>query len=454
MSNWSDTESESRNTSCQLRPSVPNWFYAFIPHKLGSGLTSTLLPLYVVQVIGGSVADVGRVTSLTALAGVPGSILWGNLSDRLGRRRPFLLMGFLGFSLATLLIGLGQSLAAILVLSALGGVLGAAIGPIASAAVLDEASQDQWPERLGRFNQIGGWSFVAGLVTGTIWLSLLPGRWGTAPAMRGLFLLAGGVALLSLIMTVLWLPEPPTVQFRRQFHPILVGRLAVSVVERVLFYPPRMLYFVLRPAFLGEVRGHLKNTLGRYYLCSFLLFLAINVGFVPFPIFLTDVLGASNAQVFLISLIKSTVDALFYVPMGRVMRRRRGIGLQAQAAAVRVGILGLYGLLALVRPGSAGLIVVGLVHTLTGVTWAAIAVSGTTAVAGLAPKELEGRAMGLYNAVIGAAGIAGSLAGGHLAQAFGYGVSFGTGALLMGLAAAWLWQLRAVVVAKDASRAW
>jgi len=432
-----------KDTSRQSRLPIPHWFYAFIPHKLGSGLTTTLMPLFVVQVIGGSVADVGRVTSLTALAGVPGSILWGNLSDRLGHRRPFLLLGFLGFALATLLIGLGRSMTEILVLSALGGALGAAIGPVASALVLDDAPKDQWPERLGRFNQIGGWSFVAGLIIGTIWLSLLSGRLGTGPAMRGLFLLAGGIALFSLILIALWLREPPTVRKRRQFHPTLVGPLAIGVVERALLYPPRVLYFVLRPAFLGEVRQHLKNTLGRYYLVSFLLFFGINVGFVPFPIFLTNVLGATNAQVFFISLIKSTMDALSYVPMGRVMQRRRGIGLQAQAAAARVGIFGLYALLALAHPGPAGLVVVGLVHTLTGVTWAAIAVSGTTAVAVLTPKELQGRAMGLYNAVIGAAGIAGSLAGGHLAHAFGYTASFGAGALLMGVVAAWLWRLRA-----------
>jgi DHA1 family multidrug resistance protein-like MFS transporter len=426
----------------------PRWFYVFIPHKLGSGLTATLLPLFVVQVMGGSVADVGYVTSLTTLAGVPGSILWGNLSDRLSRRRPFLLLGFPGFAIATLLIGLGHSVTHVLIFSALGGLLGAAIGPVASALVLDEVPEDQWPESLGRFNQIGGWSFVAGLVIGTAWLSLLPGRWGTEPAMRGLFLLAGGIALLSLVLTARWVREPTIIRKRRLFHPGLVGRLAVSVAERAMLYPPRMLYFVLRPAFLGEVRQHLKNTLGRYYLCSFLLFFAINVGFVPFPIFLTDVLGATNAQVFFIYLIKSTADALFYVPMGRLMQRRQGIGLQAQAAAVRVGIFGLYALLALVRPGPAGLVAVGLVHTLTGVTWAAIAVSGTTAVAVLSPKALEGRAMGLYNALIGAAGIVGSLAGGHLAQAFGYSASFGTGAVLMGLAAAWMWKLRAALQAE------
>jgi DHA1 family multidrug resistance protein-like MFS transporter len=399
------------------------------------------------------VADVGQVVSLTALASVPGSVLWGNLSDRLGRRRPFLMLGFLGFSLSALLIGLASSIPQILAVSAIGGLLSAAIGPVASALVLDDVPEERWAEFFGLFNLIGGWSFVVGMLVGTAWLTLLPKWWGTGPAMRGMFLFAGGIAALSLILTLMWLREPPAPRTRRLFHPTFAGRLAVSVVERTLFHPPRPWYFVLRPAFLRQVRQHLKNTLGRYYVCSLLLFFAINVGFVPFPIFLTDALGATSAQAFLISLIKSTADTFLYVPMGRVVQRRRGIGLLAQAAAARVTIFGLFALIALIRPGPIGLAVVALVHVLTGVTWwAAIAVSGTTAVAVLAPEGLEGRAMGLYNAIIGAAGVVGSLAGGYLAEILGYGVSFGSAALLMGLTAVWLWRLRAAVLNEAAHR--
>jgi len=242
-----------------------------------------------------------------------------------------------------------------------------------------------------------------------------------------------------------WLPEPATVRARREFHPMFVGRLAVAVIERALFHPPRLRYFVLRPAFLAQVKQHLKDVPGRYCLYSFLLFLAINIGFVPFPIFLTDTLEATNAQVFFISLIKSATDALLYLPMGRVVRRRPGIGLLTQATAIRVGIFGAFALVAFIRPGPVGLAVVGLVHVLTGVTWAAIAVSGTTAVAVLAPKGLEGQAMGFYNAIVGAAGIVGSLAGGYLAEVFGYGVSFGSAALLMGVTAMGLQRLQAAV---------
>jgi hypothetical protein len=306
--------------------------------------------------------------------------------------------------------------------------------------------EERWAESFGFFNEIGGWSFVVGMLVGTAWLMLVPKWWGTGPAMRSMFLFAGGVAALSIVLNLMWLREPKVVRAHRPFHPRFAGRLAVSVVERALFHPPRSWYFVLRPAFLRQVRQHLKNTLGRYYVCSLLLFFAINMGFVPFPVFLTDALGATNAQAFLISLIKSTADAFLYVPMGRVVQRRRGIRLLAQAAAARVGIFGLFALIALTQPGPSGLAIVGLVHVLTGVTWAAIAVSGTTAVAVLAPEGLEGRAMGLYNAIIGAAGIVGSLAGGYLAETLGYVASFGSAALLIGLAAAWLWRLRTAVL--------
>jgi predicted MFS family arabinose efflux permease len=79
-------------------------------------------------------------------------------------------------------------------------------------------------------------------------------------------------------------------------------------------------------------------------------------------------------------------------------------------------------------------------------------VSGTTAVAVLAPKDLEGRAMGLYNAIIGAAAIVGGPVGGYLAKSLGYSASFGAGALLMALTAIWLWRLRsAVQVYEDSS---
>jgi predicted MFS family arabinose efflux permease len=199
---------------------------------------------------------------------------------------------------------------------------------------------------------------------------------------------------------------------------------------------------VLRPAFLSDLRSHVKGSLGLYYLATLVLFFAMALGFVPFPIFLTDVLGATSTQVFFVFLIKAATDAAFYVPMGRLVRRRNGVELLSLASAVRVGILGAYALAAVLWPGPHSLVPVSLIFMLTGVTWAAIAVAGTTAVAVLAQKGLEGRAMGLYNAVLGLGWIVGSLAGGWCAGTFGYGASFGSAAILMAMMAVWFWRLR------------
>jgi DHA1 family multidrug resistance protein-like MFS transporter len=433
--------------AAEHRPSLltPTWFYAVIPYKLSVGLTTTLLPLFVVQVVGGSVVDVGYVAALGLLVGIPTSIFWGNLSDRLHRRQPFLILGFVGFAGSTILLGLAGSVWEVVVVSMAGALLSTAVEPVASALVLDQLPEERWAEYFGRLNQIGGWSLVAGLSVGMAWLALLPRWWGTATTMRGLFLFAGGAASLSLVLVLRFLQEPAVVRNRRTFRPAFAGRLVVAVVELALHHPSRLRYYTLRPGFLSELQYHLKNALGRYYLGSLLLFFASALGFVPFPIFLTDVLGATSTQVFFIFLVKAATDAAFYVPMGRLVQRRRGITLLAQALAMRVTILGAFALIALLRLGPIGLIPVTLVHIFTGVTWAAIAVSGTTAVAALAPKGLEGRAMGLYNAVIGLAWMVGSLAGGWCAEAFGYSTCFAAAAVLMAMMAIWFWRLQSTM---------
>lgn len=434
--------SAARATGHAASELAPAWFYAIIPYRLSVGLTSTLLPLFVVQVVGGTVADVGIVTALGPLVGVPAAVFWGNLSDRWRRRRPFLILGFLGYAVFTVLLGLTGSVAEVILVSMAGALLSTAIEPVASALVVDQLPEEIWAEAFGRYNRIGGWSLVTGLGVGMVWLALSPTWWDVAASMRGLFLFAGTTAALSLVLVLRFLREPAIVRRHRPFRRAFVGRMVVAVVERGLHSPSRLLYYVLRPAFLSDLRTHVRGSLGRYYLGTLLLFFAMALGFVPFPIFLTDVLGATSTQVFLVFLIKATTDAAFYVPMGRMVRRRSGVELLALASAVRVGILGAYALTALLWPGTRGLVPVSLIHLLTGVTWAAIAVAGTTAVATFAQKGLEGRAMGLYNAVLGLGWILGSLAGGWCAATFGYGASFGAAAVLMGMMAIWFWTLR------------
>ncbi len=211
-----------------------SWFYSIVPQKLGEGATSTLIPLFIAQVLGGGVADVGEVSAAAALAAVPGSVFWGNASDKVKRRKPFLLLGFLGFSLSLVLIGMAHSIRVVLVAGMVGSLLSSAIGPVATALVVDTTPGEKLPEAFGSFSRIGGWSFVGGLLVGTLWLRFFPLQWGNAASIRSLFVLAALVASVSIFLAQLWTSEPIAVHDRRRLSPSRVGKAAIVVVERAL----------------------------------------------------------------------------------------------------------------------------------------------------------------------------------------------------------------------------
>lgn len=428
--------------SLSVSSSVPRWFYSLIPYNIGAGMLENLLPLFIVQVIAGSVTDVGTVRALISVASVIAFILWGNLSDRLKSRRPFLLLGFAGFGLYMLLLSFGTNVNQVLVYSILGGFLISAVAPVATALVVDTVPERHLPKAFRTFCEMGSWSFLGAIMLGGIWLSILSDTWGTVRAMRSLFFATGLLAFISLILCLLWVREPRQVTSRRQFNPRLLGRLSIAAIERrLMFAPTRTIYFILRPQWLGK---QLQRPLILYYLYSAIFFIGIHLFFTPFPIFLTESLGATNTQVLSIALAKSAIEALFYKPMGQFLQKRNCFQLQAVSAAVRMGSLICFTLLALAKPTPVTLFLAGLTHLLTGVTWAVTNVSSAMCVAQLATKGQEGMALGMYNSVIGVATIFGALASGYIVVSFGYSACFGIGAILCGLTAFCLWWLGTV----------
>lgn len=412
-------------------------------------MLENMLPLFIVQIIAGSVTDVGTVRALIDLAGVLAFILWGNLSDKLKSRRDFLLLGFAGFGLYMLLLSFASNITQVLIYSILGGFLLAAVAPVATALVVDTVPEKHLSKYFGTFYQIGSWSFVASVILGAIWLAIISNKWNAIWAMRSLFAFTGLLAFISLILCLLWVQEPRLVRQRRPFNPKLLGRLSISVIERqMMLYPARSIYFIMRPEWLKK---HLQNPLILYYLCSAILFVGIYLIFVPFPIFLTEGLGATNTQVLLICLGKSGIEALFYGPMGRFLQGRDSIKLQAVFAAVRMVIFFSFALLALLKPTPVTLVLVGVTHILSGLTWAMINISSAMSVAQLASKGQEGMALGMYNSVIGVAMIFGALASGYIAASFGYSTCFAIGAVFCGFTAFGLWWLQIVTPTAKAS---
>lgn len=113
----------------------------------GYGLTLPVLPYYIERLavngnatVGQAAFQVGLLTGIFSFMQFIFAPLWGKWSDRTGRR-PLFLIGLIGFALSMVLFALGTNLTMLYVARIIGGILSAAVLPIAGAFVADMTSE-------------------------------------------------------------------------------------------------------------------------------------------------------------------------------------------------------------------------------------------------------------------------------------------------------------------------
>src|SRR5437867_11061608 len=269
------------------------WFYGYLPSGVAGGATSPLIPLFT-RVLGGSVADVGAVAAASSIASVPAFIGWGNLSDRMHRRKVFVLIGFLGTALSLFAMGVSRSVADFYLANLLAGVLGAASAPVGTVLILETTKREGWASRIAVFSRIGGIGWITGLLLGVAWLEVSPLT--ESAGMRALFVIGAALALLSGLLAWRWIGEPAETIERR--HVDLVDLVDVHWrVERTRFLPMRLLHLL-------DLRNHFGHShryspaLRRYLATVLLLFSRFTAFYAIFPVFLHDIARLSTPEIF------------------------------------------------------------------------------------------------------------------------------------------------------------
>src|SRR3954452_23358651 len=159
-------------------------------------------PLYGVyrEELGFSATTLTVLFAVYALALVPSLLVFGQLSDRVGRR-PVIVGGLVLAGLGLVLLAAAHSVAALLVARAVQGIaLGAAVGTVPAALVELEPSGDHSRAAMAAVLGQSGGSAAGPLLAGVL------AQW--APAPRQLCYLAGLVLALAAIAAVLAIPEP------------------------------------------------------------------------------------------------------------------------------------------------------------------------------------------------------------------------------------------------------
>jgi DHA1 family tetracycline resistance protein-like MFS transporter len=163
---------------------------------LGFSILIPLLPFFVQRFGVGDIV-VGGVFATYSLAQLLAGPLWGNVSDRIGRKR-VLIVSQVGATLAWVMLGWAPAIAWVFVSRALEGFSGGNIG-VTQAYVGDLVT----PEQRGRAFAYVGAAFGAGFVFGPAFGGWLAAR----TSLQVPFYAAAGLQLLTLVLTIWLLPD-------------------------------------------------------------------------------------------------------------------------------------------------------------------------------------------------------------------------------------------------------
>ncbi|HEY3421205.1 MAG TPA: MFS transporter [Methanomassiliicoccales archaeon] len=410
------------------------WYYTFLPYNIAGGSTNPIIPLFVTEGLKGTVGQVGIVSAITSLAAVPANILWGNLSDTMQKRKPFVIMGFLGMGLALMLMGLSTSIPQYYLANFMLGLLAAAVAPVGTVLVLESFEKKDWAKRLGDFSKVGGLGWVVGLLIGTVWLMLLNGSDGENST-RALFLLAAVLCLVSTVLAFRWVPEPKDKIRRECIDPDDLEHAHAHIIERARYLPQRVT-FVAKVSAKNLKLANFPANLKRYYLVTFLAFFGFLSFYVAFPIFLSQYVGLKDTDIFIIYIASSVASVLTYALVGRLIGSIGGKKIQAVAFALRIFIFpAFFAVTMLNLPFPALFAAMLVLHALAGLCWAGISVSGNALVSKMSYRDFRTQSLGMYSSIQGVASIFGSLLGGFIAQYYGYQTEFlmASGFVLAGL---------------------
>src|SRR5436853_189131 len=207
---------------------------------ISGGATSTLIPLCA-DALGGNLFNVGIISAATSVASVPAFILWGGACDRRGRRKPFLLIGFLGSGIALLAMAASRTMSEFYLANLLAGFLGAASGPAGTVLLMETSKREDWPARLAIMSRMTATGWVAGLALGILWLAAGPDLVGRGlTSMRYLFAIGAALAFSAGFVVQLATREAAVRVDRKDVH--LVD--AHPRVERGRYLPMRIVHFV------------------------------------------------------------------------------------------------------------------------------------------------------------------------------------------------------------------
>lgn len=361
-----------------------------IVNSFGSGTVSPFLGVYAVK-LGASASEMGWFQSVSNLAPSMMQVIWGKLSDKIGRRIPFILLGGLITAVLWIPLMFVESSTQLIVVIALQSLLGSMAIPTWTALIGDlvhSSKRGMTTAAINRSAAIG--SLFATLAAGYLMVMVK----GT---LQQMFFIPLGVAVFCGVTSSLVM-----IRVREKPTPHTVSSGSIFSIGDVIGYARANSNFV------------------RFTLATVIFGFFMSLIWPLFSITTIRILNATMFEVAMLSVITGTLTIALQPWGGKLVDH---VGRKPLIIVYRLGLILVpvfYGLASSVYH-------LYMLNLILGILGAFGDVALLAYLLDITPEELRGTLTAFYNLITGIVWFIGSLFGGYLANYFAgvYGLVFG-----------------------------
>jgi MFS family permease len=277
------------------------WRLGFFFHEIAFGLLSVFIPLYVVsQAIGGSLVDLGIMTSAALFLSIPASFFWGYICDKTRRFKLYILLSFISATALLYLFTFATNVLTFIILYAVMSMLHVAHEAPKNVLIAEHYSREEWGKSYALYEGFTEIGWLIGLLVGlfTSAIALSPNY---------ILILCSGLNLVAFVLSIFLVADPVLIFERR----------LVSIEKKIDFtYRGVGTFSKLVDGF--SIRDKLKAESFPAFGAALALFsLASSLFFTPLPIFFVQELAFPTSMVFMVYMLSSGGAVVGYFLAGR-----------------------------------------------------------------------------------------------------------------------------------------